>query len=70
MRFPEWASWFIDRLRHSSTKRKRSGERGKPFLRLCVEWKKGVVAPFISKEKETLFKVAMIHFINGTSNPK
>jgi hypothetical protein len=70
IRFPKWTSWFIARLRHSTTRRKRRGESGQPYLRPRSEWKKGAVAPFISKVKEIEFRQAMIHLIKGTSKPK
>jgi hypothetical protein len=57
-------------LKPSATKRKRSGERGKPCHRPLSEMKKGEAAPFIRITKENKEIHAIIHLMKGTSNPK
>jgi hypothetical protein len=57
-------------LRHSATKRKRSGDKGKPCITPCSTVKKEEATPLINIEKDIEVKQAIVQFVKATPKSK
>jgi len=57
-------------LSPSATRRKRSGDKGKPYLSPLPGVKKGEAEPFIRTAKDAEVRQLIIHVMNDTSKPK
>jgi hypothetical protein len=58
------------RLRHSVTRRKRSGDKGHPCLTPRSIVKKEEADPLINIEKDTEVKQAIVQFVKATPKPR
>jgi hypothetical protein len=70
LKFPADFASIKKRLRHSATKRKRSGDRGHPCLTPLSSLKNEEVEPLIKMEKETEDRHPIIQFVKATPKPR
>ena len=59
----------IARLSPSTTSKKRRVDKGQPYLKPHLVWKKGDVGPLIRTTKETVVIQLIIKFMKGNENP-